>query len=57
MASTLLDHRAMLAELHINDLLREAEAARRMQAATVDPTDDCKFWYGNESDQTTSVLG
>jgi hypothetical protein len=33
MAATLLDYRAMMAELHIDDLLREAAAARKVQAA------------------------
>jgi hypothetical protein len=33
MASTLLDYRPMMAELHIDDLLREAAAARKVQAA------------------------
>jgi hypothetical protein len=33
MATTLLDYRAKMAELHIDDLLREAAAARRVQAA------------------------
>ena len=33
MATTLLDYRPMMAESHINDLLREAAAARKLQAA------------------------
>jgi hypothetical protein len=33
MASTLPDYRASMVELHINDLLREAAAARKVQAA------------------------
>jgi hypothetical protein len=33
MTTTLLDYRAMMAELHIDDLLREAAAARKVQAA------------------------
>jgi hypothetical protein len=33
MATTLLDYRPMMAELHIDDLLREAAAARKVQAA------------------------
>jgi hypothetical protein len=33
MTSTLLDYRPMMAELHIDDLLREAAAARKAQAA------------------------
>jgi hypothetical protein len=33
MATTLLDYRPMMAELHIDDLLREAAAARKAQAA------------------------
>jgi hypothetical protein len=33
MASTLLDYQAMMAELHVDDLLREAAAARKAQAA------------------------
>jgi hypothetical protein len=33
MATTLLDYRATMAELHIDDLLREAAAARKVQAA------------------------
>ena len=33
MATTLLDYPAMMAELHIDDLLREAAAAREVQAA------------------------
>jgi outer membrane murein-binding lipoprotein Lpp len=33
MATTLLDYRATMAQLHIDDLLREAAAARKVQAA------------------------
>jgi hypothetical protein len=33
MATTLLDYRATMAALHIDDLLREAGAARKVQAA------------------------
>ena len=33
MATTLLDHPAIMAELRIDDLLREAAAARKVQAA------------------------
>jgi hypothetical protein len=33
MTTTLLDYRPMMAELHIDDLLREAAAARKAQAA------------------------
>jgi hypothetical protein len=33
MTTTLLDYRAIMAELHVNELLREAEAARKVQAA------------------------
>jgi hypothetical protein len=33
MATTFLDYRPMMAELHIDDLLREAAAARKVQAA------------------------
>ena len=33
MATTLLDYRAMMAELHVDELLREAAAARKVQAA------------------------
>jgi hypothetical protein len=33
MATTLLDYRAMLAKLHVDELLREAAAARKVQAA------------------------
>ena len=33
MATTLLDYRATMAELHIDDLLRDAAAARKVQAA------------------------
>jgi hypothetical protein len=33
MATTLLDYGAMMAELHVDDLLREAAAARKVQAA------------------------
>ena len=33
MATTLLDYHAKMAELHIDDLLREAVAARKVQAA------------------------
>jgi hypothetical protein len=32
MATTLLDYRDMMAELHIDDLLREAAADRKVQA-------------------------
>jgi hypothetical protein len=33
MATTLLDYHAMMAELRIDNLLREAAAARKLQAA------------------------
>jgi hypothetical protein len=33
MATTILDSRAMMAELHVAELLREAAAARKVQAA------------------------
>jgi PHD/YefM family antitoxin component YafN of YafNO toxin-antitoxin module len=33
MATTLLDYRAMMTELHVDELLREAAAARKVQAA------------------------
>jgi hypothetical protein len=33
MATTILDSRAMMAELHVDELLREAAAARKVQAA------------------------
>jgi hypothetical protein len=33
MATTLLDHHAMMAQLHVDELLREAAAARKVQAA------------------------
>ena len=33
MATTLLDYHAIMAELHIDHLLREAAAARKVQAA------------------------
>jgi hypothetical protein len=33
MTTTLLDYPAKMAELHIDDLLREAAAARKVQAA------------------------
>jgi hypothetical protein len=33
MTTTLLDYRAKMAELHVDDLLREAAAARKVQAA------------------------
>jgi hypothetical protein len=33
MATMLLDYRPMMVELHIDDLLREAAAARKVQAA------------------------
>ncbi len=33
MATTLLDYPAMMAELHIDDLRREAAAARKVRAA------------------------
>jgi hypothetical protein len=32
-ATTLLDYHAMMAELHVDDLLREAAAARKVRAA------------------------
>ena len=32
-ATTLLDHHAMMAQLHVDELLREAAAARKVQAA------------------------
>jgi hypothetical protein len=35
MATTLLDYRPTMAQLHIDDLLREAAAARKVQAARV----------------------
>jgi outer membrane murein-binding lipoprotein Lpp len=33
MTTTLLDYSAKMAELHVDDLLREAAAARKVQAA------------------------
>jgi outer membrane murein-binding lipoprotein Lpp len=33
MTTTLVDYRAKMAELHVDDLLREAAAARKVQAA------------------------
>jgi PHD/YefM family antitoxin component YafN of YafNO toxin-antitoxin module len=33
MTTTLLDYRAMMVELHVDELLREAAAARKVQAA------------------------
>jgi outer membrane murein-binding lipoprotein Lpp len=33
MATTLLDYHAMMAQLHVDELLREAAAARKVQAA------------------------
>jgi hypothetical protein len=35
MATTLLDYHAMMAQLHVDELLREAAAARKVQAARV----------------------
>jgi outer membrane murein-binding lipoprotein Lpp len=33
MATTFLDYHAMMAQLHVDELLREAAAARKVQAA------------------------
>jgi hypothetical protein len=33
MATTLLDYRALMAELHIDDLRRQARTARKVRAA------------------------
>jgi hypothetical protein len=35
MATTLLDYRVMVAELRVDELLREAAAARKVRAARV----------------------